>query len=65
MSSIKNNWTLPEVLNLFEKSFNELLFEAHETHIKNHNKDTVQVCTLLSVKTPSKSKKSALISILK
>ena len=36
---------------LFEKSFNELLFEAHETHIKNHNKDTVQVCTLLSVKT--------------
>ena len=51
MSSIKNNWTLPEVLNLFEKSFNELLFEAHDTHIKNHNKDTVQVCTLLSVKT--------------
>ena len=51
MISIKNNWTLSEVLNLFEKSFNELLFKAHEVHIKNHNKDTVQVCTLLSVKT--------------
>ena len=31
--------------------FNELLFEAHESHIKNHKKDTVQVCTLLSIKT--------------
>ena len=31
--------------------FNELLFEAHNSHIKNHKKDTVQVCTLLSIKT--------------
>jgi len=51
MSNIRNNWKLEEVLELFNKSFNELLFEAHDTHIQNHKKDMVQVCTLLSIKT--------------
>ena len=51
MSKIKNNWKLEEVLKLFNMPFNELLFEAHETHIDNHKKDMVQVCTLLSIKT--------------
>ena len=51
MSKIKNNWKLEEVLQLFNMPFNELLFEAHETHIDNHKKDMVQVCTLLSIKT--------------
>jgi len=51
MSNLRNNWKLQEVLNLFDKSFNELLFDAHEIHIANHKKDMVQVCTLLSIKT--------------
>ena len=51
MKKIRNNWKLKEVLNLFNMPFNELLFEAHNSHIKNHKKDTVQVCTLLSIKT--------------
>ena len=51
MSKIKNNWKLEEVLKLFNMPFNELLFKAHETHIDNHKKDMVQVCTLLSIKT--------------
>ncbi len=51
MNKIRNNWKLEEVLNLFNMPFNELLFEAHNSHIKNHKKDTVQVCTLLSIKT--------------
>ena len=51
MSKIKNNWKLEEVLKLVNMPFNELLFEAHETHIDNHKKDMVQVCTLLSIKT--------------
>ena len=51
MKNIRNNWKLEEVLNLFNMPFNELLFEAHNSHIKNHKKDTVQVCTLLSIKT--------------
>ena len=51
MNKIKNNWKLEEVLKLFNMPFNELLFEAHETHIDNHKKDMVQVCTLLSIKT--------------
>jgi len=51
MNKIRNNWKLEEVLNLFNMPFNELLFEAHNSHIKNHKKDTIQVCTLLSIKT--------------
>jgi len=51
MRKVKNDWKLEEVQKLFNMPFNELLFEAHESHIKNHKKDTVQVCTLLSIKT--------------
>ena len=51
MSEIRNDWKLEEVIKLFNIPFNELLFEAHETHINNHKKDMVQVCTLLSIKT--------------
>ena len=51
MSKIRNDWKLEEVIKLFNMPFNELLFEAHETHINNHKKDMVQVCTLLSIKT--------------
>jgi len=51
MSEIRNDWKLEEVIKLFNMPFNELLFEAHETHINNHKKDMVQVCTLLSIKT--------------
>lgn len=51
MKKVKNDWKLEEVQKLFNMPFNELLFEAHESHIKNHKKDTVQVCTLLSIKT--------------
>ena len=46
MSNMRNDWKLKEVLELFDKPFNELLFDAHDTHIKNHKKDMVQVCTL-------------------
>jgi biotin synthase-like enzyme len=38
MSNLRNDWKLYEVLALFDKPFNELLFEAHATHIKNHEK---------------------------
>ena len=38
MSNLRNNWTLDEVLDLFNKPFNELLFKAHDIHIKNHKK---------------------------
>ena len=51
MSKIRNDWKLEEVIQLFEKPFNEILSQAHDIHIDNHKKDMVQVCTLLSVKT--------------
>ena len=51
MSILRNDWELDEVLRLYDKPFNELLYNAHEIHIENHKKDAVQVCTLLSIKT--------------
>ena len=51
MSNVRNDWELEEVLQLFNKSFNELLYQAHDIHVKNHKNDMVQVCTLLSIKT--------------
>ena len=51
MSNVRNDWELEEVLQLFNKSFNELLYQAHDIHVQNHKKDMVQVCTLLSIKT--------------
>lgn len=51
MSNVRNDWELEEVLQLFNKSFNELLYQAHDIHVKSHKKDMVQVCTLLSIKT--------------
>ena len=51
MSIMRNNWKLDEINSLYEKPFNSLLSLAHDIHIKNHEENTVQVCTLLSVKT--------------
>ena len=33
MSNFRNNWEIEEVLDLFDKPFNELLYDAHEVHI--------------------------------
>jgi len=47
----RNNWTKEEIINLYHKPFMELLYEAAQVHRAHHNPNTVQVSTLLSIKT--------------
>ena len=43
-------WTLDEVNALFEKPFNDLLFEAHTVHRQHFDANEVQLSTLLNIK---------------
>lgn len=51
MSETRNNWTRQEILDIYNKPLMELLYEAATIHRKNHDPNTVQVSTLLSIKT--------------
>jgi biotin synthase len=48
---IRHDWTLPEVQSLFERPFNDLLFQAQTAHRQFFDPNAVQVSTLLSIKT--------------
>ncbi len=47
----KKNWTRDEVVALYQKPLMELLYEAATIHRQYHDPNTVQVSTLISVKT--------------
>jgi biotin synthase len=47
----RNNWTKQEILEIYNKPLMELLYEAATIHRKFHDPNTVQVSTLLSIKT--------------
>ncbi len=47
----KHNWTKEEILEIYNKPLMELLYEAATIHRKHHDPNTVQVSTLLSIKT--------------
>lgn len=51
MSTIRHNWTKEEILDIYNKPLMELLYDAATIHRVNHNPNTVQVSTLLSIKT--------------
>lgn len=51
MSEVRHNWTKQEILDIYNKPFMELLYEAATVHRENHDPNTVQVSTLLSIKT--------------
>ncbi|MDJ0645059.1 MAG: biotin synthase BioB [Flavobacteriaceae bacterium] len=51
MSSTRHNWTKEEILDIYNKPLMELLYEAATTHRRHHDPNTVQVSTLLSIKT--------------
>jgi len=44
-------WTMDEVRAIYEQPFNDLLFAAHTVHLANHPANTMQMATLLSIKT--------------
>jgi biotin synthase len=47
----KHDWTSEEVLKLFALPFNDLIFKAAEIHRQFHQPNSVQISTLLSIKT--------------
>ncbi|MEP0133597.1 MAG: biotin synthase BioB [Eudoraea sp.] len=47
----RHNWTKQEILEIYNKPLMELLYEAATVHRKFHDPNTVQVSTLLSIKT--------------
>ena len=51
MTDTKHNWTKDQILEIYNKPMMELLYEAATVHRKYHDPNTVQVSTLLSIKT--------------
>ena len=49
--ALRHDWTLEEVEALFALPFQDLLFHAQAVHREHHQPNTVQMSTLLSVKT--------------
>ncbi|MDT0643122.1 biotin synthase BioB [Zunongwangia sp. F363] len=47
----KHDWTKEEILDIYNKPLMELLYEAATVHRQYHDPNTVQVSTLLSIKT--------------
>ena len=51
MAKIRTNWDITEIESLFSLPLNDLLYQAHTIHRENFEPNTVQVSTLLSIKT--------------
>lgn len=51
MSETRHNWTKDEILEIYNQPFMELLYQAASVHREYHDPNTVQVSTLLSIKT--------------
>ena len=47
----RHNWTKEEIVAIYNKPLMELLYEAATVHRKYHDPNSVQVSTLLSIKT--------------
>lgn len=51
MNEIRHNWTAQEIIDIYNRPLMDLLYEAATVHRQYHDPNTVQVSTLLSVKT--------------
>jgi biotin synthase len=51
LGTVRHDWTLPEVESLFAMPFLDLLFHAQRVHRQHQEPSTVQMSTLLSIKT--------------
>jgi biotin synthase len=49
--TVRNDWTLAQVTALFAQPFMDLVFTAHEVHRRFQVPNSVQISTLLSIKT--------------
>src|SRR3954470_10398161 len=50
-AAVRHDWTLAEVRALHDLPLFQLIDRARAVHLAHHTEDTVQLCTLLSVKT--------------
>ena len=50
-SSLKHDWSRPEVEEIFQRPLLDLVFAAQQVHRKFHDPAEVQLCQLLSIKT--------------
>ncbi|MGB3620973.1 biotin synthase BioB [Ketobacter sp. MCCC 1A13808] len=51
VESIRHDWTIKEIQQLFDLPFNDLMFQAQTVHRQYHDPNAVQISTLLSIKT--------------
>lgn len=51
LQSIRHDWTRDQIKALFDKPFNDLMFEAQSIHRQHFDPNAVQISTLLSIKT--------------
>jgi biotin synthase len=51
LGTVRHDWTLPEVESLFGMPLMDLLYDAQRVHRQHHEPNTVQMSTLLSIKT--------------
>ena len=51
MIETRHNWTKEEILEIYNTPLMELLYQAAKVHRQDHDPNTVQVSTLLSIKT--------------
>ena len=50
-TELRHDWEADEVQALFQQPLNDLLFQAHTIHRTHFNPNSVQISTLLSIKT--------------
>lgn len=48
--SERHDWTVPEVEALLNQAFNDLLFRAHQVHREHFDPNSIQLSTLLNIK---------------
>ena len=51
MANIRHNWTKEEIMEIYNLPVMDLLYRAASVHRENHDPNTVQVSTLISIKT--------------
>lgn len=51
MAEIRNNWTIEEIKEIYNRPLIELVFEAAKVHREHHDPRKVQIASLLSIKT--------------
>lgn len=50
---IRHDWTLEEIVGLFDRPFSDLMYAAQQLHRKHFDPNEIQVSSLLSIKTGS------------